>query len=479
MILLFLILFIVIIIIVILIYIFGGFKQNTPSQPNTSLMSLQYIPRSQWGWPKGINPDGKIIPSPFNPDIPDTKPYVEVSGPNGKCAVYTFRALNEFTPGVPMLRYINGCNFNTETSINGESVECQPSIASTLIDDDQILAKQVKHVCLGDLGFSIKTSGKCLGVDGTLYNTCETWKEDANSCKEGETKETFWVNCNLHSSNENYGDPTFHNLGNIGLVTFGSNINGIGYDKVFGVIGNYMSIHIDGFDKTFPNAVCLSSPKYTKTIVNDIPVIEYEINKEPIPYKPCDMRILDNYNFPSTLYRIERAIYNGGKYIYNSSGPFIRFTHRPTGLFVSPKLSNDVPLDNEPLVLNKASLEGGYWWYHLDTIINPDDSKEGIYQCYIYIPSPDKLPTFKDVKDIWKWLITNKPIAMKAEPNGVISTGGDPILSYGQTGNMYGIKIKPFNITSTDYVTIAIQRSLFCQDYDYAILPLLLNYKNI
>jgi hypothetical protein len=207
-------------------------------------------------------------------------------------------------------------------------------------------------MCQGGTVYSLRTTDQCTGADGNTYN-------------KGDIEE-YWTNC------ETAVPPQCQD--NLGLVAFRVNAGGTGPD-------------------IFDQAQCLEITTY-KVGVNEV------ITDEVFAFGTCDLRTQDNFGAPAQLWRVLNGSLNPATqaFVYDSSGPFVKLVHRPSGMFVGPQLLNRnltqpiygeslalyigrVPVNIPPgeLTSNRYYVVGdqaidpdGYWWFLMPPTFDPN-----------------------------------------------------------------------------------------------------------
>lgn len=105
---------------------------------------------SPWGWPK-YDENGNIKRDKDGKIIWSNEPFRELE----PCTVYMSNQNERLSPSFPLIRDINSL-----TKVDSKSC----------VDDDEIALKKVEHVCRGDTIERIRTTGKCITIDGKLVD---------------------------------------------------------------------------------------------------------------------------------------------------------------------------------------------------------------------------------------------------------------------------------------------------------------------
>jgi hypothetical protein len=171
-------------------------------------------------------------------------------------------------------------------------------------------------------------------------------------------------------------------------------------------------------------AWCLHEPNYT---------VPSTITGPPFT---AICNISDAYSgYPSQLFRLYRADWDGHTYKPNQSGMFARILHRPTGLYLGPSLESEngvlnprAPISGANLRLTSGTLIAqGYWWILVPQINDPTYTPpiEGTSKPYYlgrpqiaYVPDPAVLPASTDAVSFWYFLTTSSPPILVVSPAG-------------------------------------------------------------
>lgn len=394
---------VILILFVVIIVFSNGFTPYSPETLTELQMANLYDLPSPWGWPVKT-PDGEIVTNPDGSIKWSNETSVRVEGPTGVCKAYTWYAFDRYTPGFPMLNRIS-----PETT---EPRTFTPTFVNqTCVDDDQMIIKQNQHMCRGDDIPQLRTSGKCLGNDTTVYEANEI--------------ENYWTSCLIEG-----GIPP----------------------RCKGDIGLFVSKFNNDSSGAFVGALCFEASMYT--------VRRGEITNASITLSQCDMTAVDVENpndvtepddvdpneefdrasrgFPSQLFRIVKYNVIQGEYIQSQSGRFLKIVHRPTGGWVVPNnqdnnIYNVIPDTKLTIVMPGQYKVGenqidpkGAWWYPIadkelsslreeweDTSVNPPVTRTVRWvsgSCVLYVPDIKYLPSnFTDSEAIWKLFVPINP----------------------------------------------------------------------
>uniref|UniRef100_A0A6C0AEF8 Uncharacterized protein n=1 Tax=viral metagenome TaxID=1070528 RepID=A0A6C0AEF8_9ZZZZ len=343
----FLVFLVISIIIIVILIVFNQFNPYIPpstSAINTETMEQLYVINSPWGW------DNK-----GNNSIP-------VEGDSGKCNVYTFKATSQFTPATFSFDSMKTCVANSTCTFTS-------SDSSTCIDEDQLFASQRQHLCRGNTGATIDnqvtdqsatiTSGSCLQQDGIIVGVG--------------TVEKYYTKCFPQTSESSTINTTNNNnkcLGSLGLI---------GFNITQGVIG----------PSIFNNAVCMSTPEYTYSNGT------YS-NLSPVKQAPCSIQT--SYGgYPSELFRIERASFNGLTFTFDQAGSFCKIIHRPTNYLLSPV---GLPTEGgllELIPINNIKNSGYVWLFSENVSFNANGIDISANTQLVYIPDPKNVPSTQDL----------------------------------------------------------------------------------
>lgn len=346
----FLVFLVISIIVVVVLIFFNQFNPYIPpstSAINTETMEQLYVINSPWGWDLNNN------------SIP-------VEGDSGKCNVYTFKATSQFTPATFSFDSMKTCIANGTCSFTSSDL-------STCIDEDQLFASQRQHLCRGNTGATIDsnvtdqsatiTSGSCLQQNGEIVGPG--------------TIERYYTKCFPEIPESSSINTTNNNnkcLGSLALL---------GFNVKQGVIG----------PSIFNNAVCMSTPEYNYSNGT------YS-NLSPVKQAPCSIQT--SYGgYPSELFRIERASFNGLTFTFDQAGSFCKIIHRPTNYLLSPVLTNNVPTEGgllELIPINNVKNFGYIWLFSENVSFNSNGINISANSQLVYISDPGNLPSTQDLK---------------------------------------------------------------------------------
>lgn len=323
------------------------------------------------------------------------------------CQIYTFVS--------------NGNNI-PQPSISSLSVsnnQIQP-INGTCIDDDQVFAQKMFHVC---------KYGEFQDIPSTQFNGCP--KVNGGYTKLNGYYEEFFNICGNPVSTRKTGTGQFSDItadtsvrcpGSIGLIMF-------------------------NFQSSVKRGICLREPVYQTDGSNilmepDAPLTVARLNggtatgNYPDPALGCNIGETQN-GFPSQLFRVTRHSYDGKSFKIDNSGNWVNIIHRPTGKYVAPYtltsdkskalLTSFIPT-LPPILISGSSFDGkGCWWYMTPDLIMPNSYIRGVR------PFPDPLLPSTVVGNIlWDgkyWLDEKR----KAKPQLVWVP--DPSILYNLSGN--------------------------------------------
>lgn len=379
---------VVLIILVVTLIVAKKYVVYAPPVADPSKMAAQYHVNSAWGW----GADGRSAPAP-------------VPGIEGKCNVYTFTSSEQYAPAIATFSDINTCVGNTGACASGTCSCSSPSGDQSCIDDDQLFAARYQHRCMGDMGYLLKTSGKCLQQNGQLADKG--------------TVEQYFTVCSLKGGGDGSvaAKNTTRCQGSLSLVAFNVSQGSVGRG-------------------IFAGAVCMSTPQYTTSKSASGAVVYSGLG--PLTQEICDMSASYN-SYPSQLFRVERATFDGVKFTNTDSGPFVRMIHRPTGYSVSPTLSAaGIPTGNLELVPTK-----GFQWALLPQIKDPDGSGNGSRPQIIYIPDASKYPGPSLTPKLKAYLTSNTLLVYSIQPT--LAYGNYSVLPVSQK-----LLVKPYIYTNFD-----------------------------
>lgn len=285
------------------------------------------------------------IPSAWTPSL-------GVEG--ASCQVYTFNTETGKVPQ-PSLYSLNS------QSLTNKKYTITP-ISGNCIDDDQIFAKKVFHVCrYGELGnIPISQYNGCKLTNGGTTKIDGYYEEFFELCSEDIDSSGIGANSTLASDNSQ------RCLGSIGLISYNLTT----------------SLH---------NATCILEPEYKMDgenviIDTDAPlrIAQSVITPGNPPSIEGGCSISDvEVSLPSQLFRVvQYDVDNSGVLKQQDKGPWISIGHRPTGLFISPytitadgeTLSlSSLKIDRNPILVEGSSYdnENGVWFYTTPRLSQP------------------------------------------------------------------------------------------------------------
>lgn len=333
------IIIIIIIFIPIIIYYAGSWKPAKLNQVTIAEASQSYNIPSAWTTAKPVK--------------------------SSTCQVYTFVGNNNNIPQPSI------------SSISVGNNQIQP-INGTCVDDDQIFAQKMFHIC---------KYGEFQDIPSTQFNGCP--KVDGGFTKLNGYYEEFFNICGNPVSTKKTGTGQFSDItadtstrcpGSIGLIMF-----------------NYQS--------SVKRGICLREPVYQTDGSNiliepDAPLTVARFGSGtatgsyPDPSLGCDLGETQN-GFPSQLFRVTRHTYDGKSFTLNNVGNWVNIIHRPTSKYVAPyTLTSDKTKASvnsfipsfPPILINSTSFNGkGCWWYMSPNLIMPSSLIRGVR------PFPDPL----------------------------------------------------------------------------------------
>ncbi len=359
-----LILIIVLVIILIILlgtYILGLWKPATLPTANVEQMEMSYqIPSA---WTSGAPTD------------------------NSTCQAYTFIGVNDQIPQ-PSLAALNA-NQSGKYTIS--------SLNSPCVDDDQIFAQKLFHVCrYGELSDIPITQYKgCPLINGGATKINGYYEEFYNVCNPRGTSQS----ASLTADNSN------RCIGSISLLTY-------------------------NFTSSLQSATCLVDPLYTiegNTVIMapNAPMrvahpTTVSVNP-PVTTGGCNISDVQN-GFPSQLFRVVRYSYDGStaSLTQDNSGPWVQIIHRQSGLALAPYTLNSdgrtpsVSSFNptlSPILIDPSSFgNNGAWFYITPILIQPDsDVVEGSTPLtalpqLVWSPNIRVLGPIKDQLALWYYL---------------------------------------------------------------------------
>jgi hypothetical protein len=362
---------------VVVLLVARQYKPYKPPAPDPRLFSQQYVPTNPW--------------STANP----------VAGVDGGCNLYTFASTDRFTPASIGFTSINACNNISGAGCVGSGCFCSPPQAGqTCNDDDQIFAQKVQHTCQTiNTGWDLRTTGTCRQQNGVLVapGTTETLfalctpqggvPDSATSVSTAQEAQTSRA-----SQNDN------RCAGTLALVAFDVNITAVG-------------------PTALDSALCMQEPQYVISTDSNGNIVVTNI--APFTAQRCDMTVT-YLGFPSQLFRIQRASFDGANFVPDQNGLFARITHRPTGYGVAPALLNSSsgqpslsnPVVGQPIQLIPLTTGGstGYWWALIPQLDDPAYVSGALVHNIgraqmVYVPDATLLPTNRSA--IWTYLTTS------------------------------------------------------------------------
>lgn len=315
-------------------------------------------------------------------------PGVPVNGTDGLCNLYTFKAPGRFEPAFVKFSSIIGCDQNDNCS--------KPLPGSNCADDDQIFAQKRVHTCLAKpTGWDIRTSGTCRQQNGKLVPPG--------------TVEEYFVRCNPSNPKPDISNNNKDNRckGSLSLIVFNANIEEAGPGA---------------FDKAW----CLSDPNYIDNRIFGVEDLGQStvVGTFPFTMETCDMRI-SYKGFPRQLFRVERAEYDGFRFIPNQEGVYAKIVHRQTGYILMPtlksvnqKLSTLNPDITKPVNMYDPKLFGRdiYPWGLVSQLSDPANPKIIARSQIAYLPDPTRVPNFGDSKKIWEYLTSKNNNVVSMSP---------------------------------------------------------------
>lgn len=347
------------------------------------------------------------------------------------CKLFTFISDTQFFPANIKFTSIYGCESSDDNSCLKGRCGCMPSTQSCL-DDDQV--------------FAVKKSHTCLGLDG--YGTVVPPSGTGNDCLQANgswvpkgTIEEYYTLCGGTPSN-NY-QTTYDNRcgGSLAIMAFNLNYAASGV-------------------QIFENALCLEGPRYEITY-NQITGSAVYTDLYPLEQTLCNMGAMYK-SFPMQLFRIVKAVYNGG-FTENSSGQYSKIVHRPSGMV----LAGDSDPTSTKLIL-KTTKEG-YYWYCMPLL--KDNNNNGGYPQIIYVPNPEDFP-----KELTPTAVLNyiKQYNIKSIQPNVVEIQGK---NYYQLLNNGIVNLKPYiyiNFKTSSPLELSLAAISATSIIDYAIAPLII-----
>jgi hypothetical protein len=343
------------------------------------------------------------------------------------CQVYTFISNNGNIPQPSISSIGNGSN------------QIQP-INGTCIDDDQVFAQKMFHVC---------KYGEFQDIPSTQFNGCP--KIEGVFTKLNGYYEEFFNICGKPTSTKRVGAGQFSDItadtstrcpGSIGLVMF-----------------NYQS--------SVKGGICLREPQYIVDGENiimdpDASLTVARLNGGPTnggvypdPALGCNIAETQN-GFPSQLFRVIRHSYDGKSFKIDNTSNWVNIVHRPTGKYVAPYtlsadktkalVTNFIP-DLPPILISNSSFNGrGCWWYMTPNLTMPTsyirgdrpfpdplipstiignplwdgkywtDEKRGAKPQLVWAPDPSTLNNLTSNDDLWNYLTSTTTIVYSLVP---------------------------------------------------------------
>ena len=553
-----LIVFIVLLIILLTIFLIfynkGVYKPYSPPTIDSSAMSQIYQINSPWGWSEGATS-------------------APVPGTTGDCNIYTFVAKNSYTPANITFNDLKTCQTNN-TCVGSNLITPNYSMC---IDEDQVFATQRQHICQGNTGLTINntttdqaatiTSGKCLQQNGNLANPGDI-EIYYQRCAPIDNKVLTKVGT-VTTSTVKGGTNNFKCPGSLSIIAFNVEQGKLGpsifnnavcmstpkYNLEISYIKQNATVitppvvittntDITGTPTIISKPITLPGtttsgtttpgsttspitpsviPSTSSTQLSTDTIIESAVftNLTPLTQEKCDIQASYN-NYPSQLFRIERASYDGVKFTTDPKGIFARIIHRPSNYLVSPSSNLETggttatdtysgsTLGLTPI--GKTVLTSGYWWVLVPALVSPlqtptyiantptitpssgtltdkQKAKYGIpidtpvpgqasslhlnsFPQIVYVNNPNLVPSISDPTKIWNFVISKFSIQIESTQSKVVDSNGlKPMiptvggilkmglyLVYDPANYNYEGKEK---INSTQYL-------------DYAILPLIM-----
>ena len=383
-----------------------------------------------------------LIPSPWS-----SPPSPSSNQVNNLCNTYTYIGNTNFYP--PNVKF---ANIITCTNINGcvgNSCTCTIKSSNSLncIDSDQLFAKEVSHTCVafGEGAEVPNNTNECLQTNGEIVpvGTVETYFAKCGETTSQSTQETI------------------------------SDINQITDNYCFGAISIFVFNMGPGTGtQVFENALCFESKNWTESNGT-------YLNLSPIKLNTCNTT--NTYmNFPSQLFRMQRASYSG-TFKQTTSGSFCRIQQRPSNYYFYPNLDtgslSPIPLSNI-LLQNITDDTKTYCWYLLPNIpvqmyvTGTQTLYLSARQQLIYVPS-DKASTVPASNNYFKllqYIMTNNVYSIQPQ---LYIEGGKYILA--NNGNLILDKVLVYN-NSESATSLNNSKCIACTiNYlDYAILPVII-----
>lgn len=235
------------------------------------------------------------------------------------------------------------------------------------IDDDELYAQYVIHGCAGQQNFGLATGSDCRDVGGNLVPP-QTATRFYDMCQPGVTP----------SAISHQVSQTPFCKANISFIRQGT--------------------------------TCLVAPPYTINAAG----IYHALG--PITFAGCSASVQSPDGWPSQIWRLWFADWNGSTMIGNYNGPFVRVYHRGSGQVLAPQLTIAGAVIPGPPVLVPSDVapSNGYCWF-----INPSlrqlvpgpgtpPSIGAVLPQLVYIFNPDILP--KTIT--YEWFVTFPQFAL-------------------------------------------------------------------
>ena len=170
----------------------------------------------------------------------------------------------------------------------------------------------------------------------------------------------------------------------------------------------------------------------------------------------CSLTDLDRSNNSVVLIRFDRANYVKGEFVPAINGSFLRLVHRPSGKYISPVIVNSSPDRNDNRVI-LIEPDFQYKWY-LSPEINGStiNEKVNLKQYLTYVTNIDLVPVSKSPKEIFNYLVTNRPLMIRnVTGNGLLTMGQIIFYTYNNNDTRYLDAVKS-SVNLIDYSSIKL-----------------------
>lgn len=261
---------------------------------------------------------------------------------------------------------VNNNIYENAYDVNGEIITAGDG---TLAYSDQIFARKMKRICIGNGKLPIDTTGFCLQKNG-IYVPVTTIEEYYEECNPSTTK----------TSEEKKGE-----------------LNLIVFNMKQGVSG------ISIFDGTF----CMKSPDIEKT-KNDYSFLG------PVLQSTCSFKYtitIGENIIPSEVFIIQKADYKNNNFVPSKTGIFNKIVNRPTGYILTPNLTDMT------LTFKKQTGNAGYYWILIPETQGPDGTAPSQI---VYIPTTEVknfLSLLTDSNKLWIYMKNTISIRLNGNDN--------------------------------------------------------------